>query len=73
MSADGQTCRLIADGTAIPNNNPLPMVAGKRAASPHIASGWKDDSTEAEWNAVTMRLLPVAARDRPLPRLLNRH
>ncbi|MDR1959840.1 MAG: hypothetical protein LBQ54_12485 [Planctomycetaceae bacterium] len=57
MSADGQTCRLIADGTAVPNNDPLPMVAGKRTASPHIASGWKRCSTESEPNEVSVSLL----------------
>ncbi|MDR1959063.1 MAG: hypothetical protein LBQ54_08475 [Planctomycetaceae bacterium] len=29
------------------SNDPLTLLAGKRAASPHIASGWKDAPLEA--------------------------
>ncbi|MDR1960221.1 MAG: hypothetical protein LBQ54_14465 [Planctomycetaceae bacterium] len=41
--------RCIPEGTTVPGAmNPLPLVAGKRAASPHIASGWKDDPSETD-------------------------
>jgi hypothetical protein len=40
--------RCTPDGAAAPRTtNPLPLVAGKRTASPHITSGWKDDPSEA--------------------------